>query len=273
MLYYLLHGYKWAKLSNLISILPAKAFIMSQSPLTEKQANQANLMTTRLIIIDDNFVMRSGLRSALELEPDMEVLAEGENGLDAVRLSQELVPDVILMDFRMPKLDGVGATRQIIATRPDARILITTWNEEPQTLVEAIIAGAKGYLVHGRFSLPELVSAVRAVREGGALITPSLAPVLLDLIKQQNSQTPPPAVSPVENLSEPSGRENEAESLLTRRERDILELVQHGKSNREIAETLIIEEKTVKNHINSIYSKLHLRNRYEAITLRTRRGH
>jgi DNA-binding NarL/FixJ family response regulator len=221
--------------------------------------------------------MRSGLRSALELEPDMEVLAEGENGLDAVRLSQELAPDVILMDFRMPKLDGVGATRQIIATRPDARILITTWNEEPQTLVEAIIAGAKGYLVHGRFSLPELVSAVRAVREGGALITPSLAPVLLDLIKQQNSQaqTSTPVVSPAENQNPgaPSGKEIEAESLLTRRERDILELVQHGKSNREIAETLIIEEKTVKNHINSIYSKLHLRNRYEAITLRTRRGH
>jgi DNA-binding NarL/FixJ family response regulator len=232
-------------------------------------------MTTRLIIIDDNFVMRSGLRSALELEPDMEVLAEGENGLDAVRLSQELAPDVILMDFRMPKLDGVSATRQIIATRPDARILITTWNEEPQTLVEAIIAGAKGYLVHGRFSLPELVSAVRAVREGGALITPSLAPVLLDLIKRQNSQPSTPAVSPAENQNPdaPSGKEIEAESLLTRRERDILELVQHGKSNREIAETLIIEEKTVKNHINSIYSKLHLRNRYEAITLRTRRGH
>ncbi len=250
---------------------------MSQSPSTEKQPDQANLISTRLIIIDDNFVMRSGLRSALELEPDMEVLAEGENGLDAVRLSQELAPDVILMDFRMPKLDGVGATRQIIATRPEARILITTWNEEPQTLVEAIIAGAKGYLVHGRFSLPELVSAVRAVREGGALITPSLAPVLLDLIKQQNSRTPaaPPLVSPAGagEVSEPSHQEQEAESLLTRRERDILELVQHGKSNREIAETLIIEEKTVKNHINSIYSKLHLRNRYEAITLRTRRGH
>jgi DNA-binding NarL/FixJ family response regulator len=248
---------------------------MSQSPSTEKQSNQANLITTRLIIIDDNFVMRSGLRSALELEPDMEVLAEGENGLDAVRLSQELAPDVILMDFRMPKLDGVGATRQIIATRPEARILITTWNEVPQTLVEAIIAGAKGYLVHGRFSLPELVSAVRAVREGGALITPSLAPVLLDLINQHRGQTSTPVVSPAENQNPdvPSSREIEAESLLTRRERDILELVQHGKSNREIAETLIIEEKTVKNHINSIYSKLHLRNRYEAITLRTRRGH
>src|SRR6476660_6692565 len=122
---------------------------MSQLPSPEAQITQPELVNTRIIIIDDNFVMRSGLRSALELEPDIQVLAEGENGLDAVRLSQELVPDVIVMDFRMPKLDGVGATRQIIAGRPDAKILITTWNEEPKTLVEAIIAGAKGYLVHG----------------------------------------------------------------------------------------------------------------------------
>jgi DNA-binding NarL/FixJ family response regulator len=246
---------------------------MSQTPIIENKTGRVSLTTTRLIIIDDNFVMRSGLRSALEMEPDMEVVAEGENGLDAVRLSQELTPDVIVMDFRMPKLDGVGATRQIIATRPDAKILITTWNEEPQTLVEAIIAGAKGYLVHGRFTLPELVAAVRAVGDGGALITPSLAPVLLDLIKNQNLNLPAPAAPPLEASSGTSPKAIEGESLLTRRERDILELVQGGKSNREIADTLIIEEKTVKNHINSIYSKLHLRNRYEAITLRNRRGH
>jgi DNA-binding NarL/FixJ family response regulator len=248
---------------------------MSQLPSTEAQMAQPPLVNTRIIIIDDNFVMRSGLRSALELEPDFEVLAEGENGLDAVRLSQELAPDVIVMDFRMPRLDGVGATRQIIAGRPDAKIVITTWNEEPQTLVEAIIAGAKGYLVHGRFSLPELVAAVRAVRDGGALITPSLAPVLLDLVKNQTapSATPAPVSPQPARPGEVAPKDSTTENLLTRRERDILELVQQGKSNREIAEALIIEEKTVKNHINSIYSKLHLRNRYEAITLRTRRGH
>lgn len=245
---------------------------MSQLPSTEGQLPQPDLANTRIIIIDDNFVMRSGLRSALELEPSFEVLAEGENGLDAVRLSQELTPDVIVMDFRMPKLDGVGATRQIIAGRPDAKIVITTWNEEPQTLVEAIIAGAKGYLVHGRFSLPELVAAVRAVRDGGALITPSLAPVLLDLVKNQTPTTASSASAQPETPGEAVPKDS-TENLLTRRERDILELVQQGKSNREIAEALIIEEKTVKNHINSIYSKLHLRNRYEAITLRTRRSH
>lgn len=223
---------------------------------------------TRIVIIDDNFVMRKGLRSALELEADLTVIAEGETGLDAVRLVQELKPDLIIMDFRMPRLDGISATRRIIEAQPQARILMTTWNDEPQTLVEAILAGAKGYLVHGRFSLPELVSAVRAVRDGGALITPSLAPVLLDLVKSKAAEAP---LSPEDrnNPAEAGEVSNTSlENLLTRRERDILEMVQQGKSNRDIAESLFIEEKTVKNHINSIYSKLHLRNRYEAITLR-----
>ncbi len=230
----------------------------------------------RVVIVDDNFVMRAGLRSALELEADIEVVGEGETGLDAVRLAQELVPDLIIMDFRMPRLDGVNATRQIVEAQPQARILMTTWNEEPQTLVEAILAGAKGYLVHGRFSLSEFTAAVRTIREGGALITPSLAPVLLEMIRSSAGEhasiaSVSPAV-PATAESNPAAALDPAQTplyrLLTRRERDILELVQQGKSNRDIADTLTIEEKTVKNHINSIYSKLHLRNRYEAITLR-----
>jgi DNA-binding NarL/FixJ family response regulator len=223
---------------------------------------------TRVIIIDDNFVMRKGLRSALELEPDLTVIAEGETGLDAVRLAQELQPDLVIMDFRMPRLDGISATRRIIEAQPQARILMTTWNDEPQTLVEAILAGAKGYLVHGRFSLPELISAVRAVRDGGALITPSLAPVLLELVKSKAAEAPAAAEDHNSPLNPGEVNNTSLENLLTRRERDILEMVQQGKSNRDIAESLFIEEKTVKNHINSIYSKLHLRNRYEAITLR-----
>lgn len=239
-----------------------------ETPETLNFADPGLTGQTRIIIIDDNFVMRKGLRSALELEADLTVIAEGETGLDAVRLVQELKPDLIIMDFRMPRLDGISATRRIIEAQPQARILMTTWNDEPQTLVEAILAGAKGYLVHGRFSLPELVSAVRAVRDGGALITPSLAPVLLDLVKSKAAEAP---LSPEDrnNPAEAGEVSNTSlENLLTRRERDILEMVQQGKSNRDIAESLFIEEKTVKNHINSIYSKLHLRNRYEAITLR-----
>ena len=232
------------------------------------QTQATSTAVIRVVVVDDNFVTRAGLRSALELESDIEVVAEGQNGLDAVRLASQWQPDVILMDFRMPRLDGIQATRQILATHPQQRILMLTLDEDPQTLVGAILAGAKGYLVHNRFSLSDLVAAVRAVHDGGALITPSLAPVLLDLVKSQAGERPP-ATAILTNRAETDPAQLPLERLLTRRERSILELVQHGKSNREIAEALTIEEKTVKNHINSIYSKLHLRNRYEAITLRT----
>ncbi len=241
-----------------------------QTPESEVTAIIREVQPTRIAIIDDNFVMRSGLRSALELEADMEIVGEGENGLDAVRIAEELQPDLLIMDFRMPRLDGIAATRRIIESQPNARIVITTWNDEPQTLVEAILAGAKGYLIHGHFTLPELVSAVRAVRAGGALISPSLAPVLLELVKKKAASAVSEAQGDLETRS--GSADHFGENLLTRRERDILEMVQQGKTNREIADTLSIEEKTVKNHINNIYSKMHLRNRYEAIALRLHPG-
>lgn len=221
----------------------------------------------KVIVVDDNFVMRAGLKSALMLEPDLEVIGEGQNGLEAVSLAAELKPDLVLMDFRMPLLDGIRATEQIVAENPQARVLITTWSEEPQTLVGAILAGAKGYLVHGKFSLPELTNAVRSVYEGGALITPSLAPVLLELVKNRTEggfDTEAVLPMPGQTQADPAAMPR-PEALLTRREREILELVQAGKSNRDIAEILVIEEKTVKNHINNLYSKLHLKNRQEAM--------
>jgi DNA-binding NarL/FixJ family response regulator len=229
----------------------------------------------RVTIIDDNFVMRAGLRSALMLEPDFEIIGEGQNGLEAVRLATELQPDLMLMDFRMPLLDGIRATERIMAANPAIRILITTWSEEPQTLVGAILAGAKGYLVHGRFTLPELTNAIRSVYEGGALITPSLAPVLLELVKNKAGSgyefEPDLESGSTEHNSANSTLKATQEALLTRREREILELVQFGKSNREIADILVIEEKTVKNHINNLYSKLHLKNRQDAMSY-NRRG-
>ncbi len=226
----------------------------------------------KIIIVDDNFVTRAGLRSALDLEPDIMVLAEGSNGLEAVQLAQQYEPDVILLDFRMPRMDGVQATQQIIAHNPAARVLMLTLNDEPHTLIQAILAGAKGYLVHNKFNLNDLVTAVRTIHDGGALITPSLAPVLLDLVRSKevahSVQMEPNSGPGIEGKAGSELQAVSLDGLLTRRERNILELVQIGKSNREIAEALTIEEKTVKNHINSIYSKLHLRNRYEAITLR-----
>jgi two-component system NarL family response regulator len=207
--------------------------------------------TIRVLVVDDNFVVRRGLQSSLELDPSIVVVGEGANGEEAVELARELVPDVILMDIRMPLRDGIAATEIISDDAPSSKVLMLTWSEDPEHLRSAVLAGAKGYLVHGRFSPERLAEAVRVVHDGGALITPMLAPALLDFVR--------------ESAQGQRGRSAPG-SILTPREIEVLEYIVAGKSNREIAEALYIEEKTVKNHVSNIYSKLHLKNRYEAIT-------
>lgn len=205
----------------------------------------------RVIVVDDNFVVRRGLQSSLEFDAEIHVVGEAGTGEDAVRLARDLVPDIALMDIRMPEMDGIAATTQISDESPSTRVIMLTWSEDPEHLRSAILAGAKGYLVHGRFSPERLSEAVRVVHEGGALITPMLAPALLEFVRAGSQ----------------SGRgRSSSGSILTPREIEVLEFIVAGKSNREIAEALLIEEKTVKNHVSNIYSKLHLKNRYEAIT-------
>ncbi len=205
----------------------------------------------RVLVVDDNFVVRRGLQSSLELDPSIVVVGEAANGEEAVERARDLVPDVILMDIRMPLRDGIAATEIISDDAPSSKVLMLTWSEDPEHLRSAVLAGAKGYLVHGRFSPERLAEAVRVVHEGGALITPMLAPALLDFVR--------------ESAQGQRGRSAPG-SILTPREIEVLEYIVAGKSNREIAEALYIEEKTVKNHVSNIYSKLHLKNRYEAIT-------
>ena len=205
----------------------------------------------RVLIIDDNFVVRRGLQSSLEFDPAIQIVGEGSSGDEAIELARDLVPDVILMDIRMPDRDGIAATEVISDESPASKVLILTWSEDPEHLRSAVLAGAKGYLVHGRFSPERLSEAVHVIHEGGALITPMLAPALLEFVR----------------AGAQDGRSRSASgSVLTPRELQVLEYIVAGKSNREIAEVLYIEEKTVKNHISNIYSKLHLKNRYEAIT-------
>jgi DNA-binding NarL/FixJ family response regulator len=206
--------------------------------------------TIRVLIVDDNFVVRRGLQSSLELDPEMLIVGDASSGDEAIELARELVPDVILMDIRMPGRDGISATEVISDESPSSKVLVLTWSEDPQHLRSAVLAGAKGYLVHGRFSPERLAEAVRVVHDGGALITPMLAPALLDLVREGAQ----------------GSRGRAGASVLTPREVQVLEYIVAGKSNREIAEALFIEEKTVKNHVSNIYSKLHLKNRFEAIT-------
>jgi two-component system NarL family response regulator len=227
---------------------PSETFVAPQSGIA---ASPGGSDAIRVLIIDDNFVVRRGLQSSLEFDGGIAVVGEGSTGDEAVDLARDLVPDVILMDIRMPDRDGISATEVISDDSPASKVLILTWSEDPEHLRSAVLAGAKGYLVHGRFTPERLAEAVRIVHEGGAIITPILAPALLEFVRQgaQSSRS----------RSVPG-------SVLTPREVQVLEYIVAGKSNREIAEALFIEEKTVKNHISNIYSKLHLKNRYEAIT-------
>lgn len=206
--------------------------------------------TIRVLIVDDNFVVRRGLHSSLDFDPTIDVVGEASNGHEAVQRARNLAPDVILMDIRMPGRDGISATEELSDECPAARVLMLTWSEDPEHLRAAVLAGAKGYLVHGRFSPERLAEAVRVVHEGGALITPMIAPALLDLVRDAAQVGRGRATS---------------SSVLTPREMEVLELIVAGKSNREISEALFIEEKTVKNHVSNIYAKLQLKNRYEAI--------
>lgn len=228
-------------------------------PTAGQQASNSNLPQgdsapstdrIRVVVVDDNFVVRRGLQSSLEFDSNIDVVGEGSDGDEAIALARELVPDVMLMDIRMPVRDGISATEIISDEAPSTRVLMLTWSEDPEHLRSAVLAGARGYLVHGRFSPERLAEAVRVLYDGGALITPMLAPALLEFVRGSAKQQ----------------RRTGGPSVLTRREIDVLEYIVSGKSNREIAEALFIEEKTVKNHISNIYAKLHLKNRYEAIT-------
>ena len=209
----------------------------------------------RVMIVDDHALFRRGLMMVLESEEGIELVAEAEDGEEAVARAEELMPDVILMDVRMPRVSGIEATRQIAEVLPAARILMLTVSDEEEDLYEAIKAGANGYLLK-EISIEEVADAIRAVVQGQSLISPSMASKLLTefntLAKraEERQQVPAPR--------------------LTERELEVLKLVAQGMSNREIAEDLFISENTVKNHVRNILEKLHLHSRMEAVVYAVR---
>jgi DNA-binding NarL/FixJ family response regulator len=207
----------------------------------------------RILIVDDNFVARRGLRSFLQTESDIAVVGDASTGRAAIDWVKSNAADIVLMDVRMPDTDGIGATSEILKLRPELKVLMLTVIDEQSTLLRALLAGAKGYLVYGRFTPEELIEAIRVIGTGGTIAIPSVAPALLENIESH--------LTGVEDIAEMENMEP-----LTTREKEILSLIAIGKGNREIAESLSIEEKTVKNHINNIYSKLQIKSRYEAIS-------
>lgn len=207
-----------------------------------------NPVKIRVLLADDQRLMRDGLRTLLELEDDLEVVGEAENGRVAVDLAGELRPDVILMDVRMPEMDGVEATRQLTARRPECRVIILTTFDDDSIIFEGLRAGALGYLLKD-VSGEELAAAVREVHRGGALIQPSIARKVL----AEFSRLPAaPAVS------------TSANEKFSDREMEILKLVGRGLSNKEIALRLSLTEGTVKNYVSAILQKLGVQDRTQA---------
>jgi DNA-binding NarL/FixJ family response regulator len=207
----------------------------------------------RVLIVDDEALIRSGLRALLDTEPDITVIGEAANGRDAVTFARKLAPDVILMDIQMPVANGLEATRQIATdeTLASTRVIITTSFPTRPSVVEALRAGASGFLVKD-IATEELVQAVRHVAGGGALVSPSVTHHLISDIRARPSHKLPDA-----DLAE----------LLTVREREVLSLVAVGMSNREIAEHLFITPATAKTHVGRVLGKVGLRNRAQLVSL------
>ena len=200
----------------------------------------------RVLIADDHPVFRDGLASLLGTQPDVTVVATAADGAEAVALATELVPDVVVMDLQMPELNGIDATRRLAETRPDIRVLVFTMGEEDGTVLAAMRAGARGYLVKGA-SQEEVARAISTVHAGGLVFGASLAMRIADL--PSGSTTPDRSAFP----------------QLTEREVEILDLIAAGKNNAQIASTLYLAPKTVRNNVSNILAKLQATDRAEAI--------
>jgi NarL family two-component system response regulator LiaR len=206
----------------------------------------------RVLIVDDHAVVREGLRALIETQPDMTLVGEAANGIEAVGKTHDLQPDVILMDLVMPRKDGIEATEEIQQAQPDVRVLVLTSFAEDDKVFPAIKAGAMGYLLKDT-SPQELLAGIRDVYQGEPSMHPTIARKLMREIKKPSELPPTP-----EPLSE--------------REAEVLALVARGLSNQEIADRLFISEKTVRTHVSNILGKLHLANRTQAALYALREG-
>lgn len=196
-----------------------------------------------VVLVDDHAIVRQGLRTYLELQPDIEVVGEASDGREAVGVVRDALPDIVLMDLVMPHSDGVEATRAITSLAPSTRVIVLTSFSEDEKVFASIKAGAQGYLM--KDVLPQdLVKAIRTVYRGEAQLDPEIARKLMQEFTNPQPQTP--------------------RHDLTERELEVLRLIAHGKTNKDISEDLVLSEKTVKTHVSNILQKLHLSDRTQA---------
>jgi RNA polymerase sigma factor (sigma-70 family) len=205
----------------------------------------------RVLLVDDDDLMRAGLRAVLSSDESVRVVGEAADGAAAIRRARELAPDVVLMDVRMPGVDGIEATRGVLDVTPAAKVVILTTFEDDDYVFGALSAGASGFLLK-RTRPEDLIAGIHTVAEGDSLLSPSVTRTVIDRMARQ----------PV-----PGERADKRLEELTPREREVLELVARGLSNTEIAERLVIEGSTVKTHVRRILMKLRLRDRVQAVIL------
>jgi DNA-binding NarL/FixJ family response regulator len=211
-------------------------------------------VSIRVLVADDQSMIRAGFRLLLAREPDIDVVAEARNGVEAIQQAARFNPTVVLMDIRMPELDGLEATRRILAADPAARVLILTTFDLDEYVYEALRAGASGFVL--KDDPPEqLIGALRTVAGGDALLSPTITKRVIRQFAQLRRPTPPKAVEE-----------------LTARELEIFRLIAEGLSNAEISERLFIGETTVKTHVTHILAKLDLRDRVQAVVLAYQTG-
>ena len=202
----------------------------------------------RVLLVDDQALVRAGFRMILQAEPEIDVVGEAADGEAAVRAAERLIPDVVLMDVRMPVLDGIEATRRIVVNESSPRVLILTTFDIDEYVYDALRAGASGFLLK---DAPEdqLVASIHVIATGGSLFAPSVTRRLIEeILESRQSLAPPPSLTE-----------------LTPRELEVLRLVAHGLSNAEIAKTLVVSEHTVKTHVAHVLAKLDLRDRTQAV--------
>ena len=216
----------------------------------------------RVLLVDDQELIRVGFRLVLEAEPDLVVVGEAGDGAAAITQAAALRPDVVLMDVRMPGLDGIAATAAIVRAHPGTRVLVLTTFDLDEYAFSAIAAGASGFLLKDA-QREELVAAVRAVHRGDGALAPRVTRALLDRVAPQLLQEAPPA--------EPH-RDDDPTAALTERERDVFLAIAQGLTNGEIAERLFLSESTVKTHVGRVLAKLDARDRVHAVILAHRLG-
>lgn len=218
---------------------------------------------TKIVIIDNHQLFREGVKRILDFESTFDVIAEGDDGVDALRLYEEYSPDVILMDINMPQMNGIEATEQLIAKYPEAKVIMLSIHDDESYVSHALKSGALGYMLK-EMDADEIVGAIKIVAKGGSYLHPKVTRNL---------------VAEYRRLSERENKGNFHQTeirrpfhLLTKRECEVLQLLTDGQSNRAIGESLYISEKTVKNHVSSILQKMNVNDRTQAVVTAIKNG-